>query len=79
MVAEEITLPEVYDSVLSGEVLENYPGHRRGACCLVNGVTAGGRRLHVVCTTSRSVLIIITVYEPRPPKWTTPTARRSTP
>jgi hypothetical protein len=32
--------------------------------------------VHVVCTTARPVLIIITVYEPRLPKWLTPTNRR---
>lgn len=36
-----------------------------------------GRTLHVVCTINRSPLLIITVYEPKPPKWITPT-RRST-
>jgi hypothetical protein len=56
--------------------LENYPEHRRGACCLLSGFTHGGRRIHIVCTTARPVLIIITVYEPRPPKWVTPTRRR---
>jgi hypothetical protein len=56
-------------------VLENYPEHRRGACCLLYGRAANGRHLHVVCTTAQPVLIVITVYEPRPPRWITPTQR----
>ncbi len=36
-----------------------------------------GRTLHIVCTTAQATLIIITVYEPLPPKWTTPTQRRA--
>lgn len=75
MVEEEISLDEVYQALESGAVLENYPDHRRGACCLVGGYTAGGRPLHVVCTSGRPELIVITVYEPKPPKWVTPTER----
>jgi hypothetical protein len=76
MVEEDITFDEVLEAIATGQILENYPEHRRGACCLLNGFTQGGRPLHIVCTTTRPVLIIITVYEPKPPKWITPTERR---
>lgn len=76
MVEEDITLDEVLEVIATGEILENYPKHRRGACCLLNGFTRGGRPIHIVCTTAQPVLIIITVYEPKPPKWVTPTQRR---
>lgn len=76
MVEEDITLNEVLEAVITGQILENYPEHRRGPCCLINGATRHGRPLHVVCTTAQPVLIIITVYEPKPPKWITPTERR---
>jgi hypothetical protein len=76
MVEEDITFDEVLEAIATGQILENYPEHRRGACCLLNGSTHEGRPLHIVCTTTRPVLIIITVYEPKPPKWITPTQRR---
>jgi Domain of unknown function (DUF4258) len=76
MVEEDITLDEVLQAIARGHILENYPEHRRGACCLLNGHTQNSRPLHIVCTTARPVLIIITVYEPKPPKWVTPTQRR---
>jgi hypothetical protein len=76
MAEEGITLNEVLEAIATGQILENYPEHRRGACCLLNGVTKEGRPLHIVCTTARPVLIIITVYQAKPPKWTTPTQRR---
>jgi len=76
MVEEDITLDEVLDAITSGKILENYPEHRRGACCLLNGLTRAGRPLHIVCTTSQPALIVITVYEPEEPKWRTPTQRR---
>ena len=71
MVEEEITLNQLLEAIASGQVLENYPDHRRGACCLVTGTTNEGRPLHIVCTTALPVLIIITAYEPKPPKWVT--------
>jgi len=76
MAEEDITFDEVLEAIATGQILENYPKHRRGACCLLNGVTKKGRPLHIVCTTERPVLIIITVYQAKPPKWTTPTQRR---
>lgn len=76
MVAESFTLDEVLEAIAGGQILENYPTHQRGACCLLGGTTKAGRSLHVVCTTAQSVLILITVYEPKPPKWITPLRRR---
>ena len=72
---EDVLLSDVLEAITRGEVLENYPEHRRGACCLLYGTTHEGRALHVVCTTKDPRLILITVYVPLPPKWTTPTER----
>lgn len=76
MVEKSITLDEVLQAIATGQILENYPEHRRGACCLVSGVTQNDRPLHIVCTAAQPMLIIITVYEPKPPKWVTPSKRR---
>ncbi len=76
MAEEDIILDEVLESIRTGQILENYPEHRREACCLLYGQAPSGRPLHVVCTTANPILIIITAYEPKPPKWITPTQRR---
>ena len=76
MAEEQISLNEVLEAISEGHVLEDYPDHRRGACCLLNGLTQMERAVHVVCTTAHPTLIIITVYEPGLPKWFTPTRRR---
>jgi len=76
MAEEDITIDEVLESIAAGHILESYPEHRRGACCLLNGITKKGRPLHIVCTTVQPMLITITVYEPKPTKWATPTQRR---
>jgi hypothetical protein len=75
MVEENITLDEVLEAISNGQILEDYPAHRRGPCCLLYGLTQASRHLHIVCTTAQPQLIIITVYEPRPPKWPSPTQR----
>ena len=75
MAEEQVSLDEVLEVVSHGQVLENYPQHRRGACCLICGSTRSGRVLHVVCTTALPILVIITVYEPTSPKWVTPWQR----
>ncbi len=76
MVEEDISLDDLLETISQGQILEDYPQHKRGACCLLSGLTTAGRAIHVVCTTARPTLIIITVYEPMPPKWVTPTQRR---
>ncbi len=74
--AESITLPELVETVLNGEVLEDYPEDRRGHSCLILGFTADGRAIHSVGT----ILLngrarLITVYLPQLPKWIDPRTR----
>lgn len=75
MLDEDISLGEVYHAMSNATVLEDYPGHRRGACCLLGGRTTGGRALHIVCSTDLPLAVVITVYEPRAPKWVSETRR----
>ena len=75
MAEESFLLDDVLDAILSGVVIEDYPEHKRGACCLIGGYTRARRSAHIVCTTAQPVLIIITVYEPRLPKWKSMTER----
>ena len=77
MAEEGISLDEALQAIASGEIIEDYPEHRRGACCLLGGRTRAGRYLHLVCTTARPYLIMVTAYEPKPPKWATPTQRET--
>lgn len=79
MVEEHISLDEVLEAISEGNILEDYAQHRRGACCLIYGLTRAERAIHIVCTTAQPTLIIITVYEPKLPKWITPTQRRLSP
>lgn len=69
MVAEDIIWQDVLEAILSANLIDDYPEHRRGACCLLGGVTGNRRAVHIVCTTDQPMLVIITVYEPKAPKW----------
>jgi len=73
--AENITRPEIEAALLDAQVLEDYPDWWLGSACLIYGRTRVGRDLHIVASYSELPITIITVYEPRPPKWVTPTRR----
>ena len=79
MARETVGLDEVLEAIQDAEILEHYPEHRRGPCCLLSGSTMAGRQLHIVCTTAQPLLILITVYEPKLPKWITSKLRRRKP
>ena len=70
-----LSIAEVEEALLQGQILENYPTDPRGPSCLVYG-NAGGQPVHIVCGQNRSGwLVLITVYIPSPPKWETPIER----
>jgi hypothetical protein len=75
MVEDDVRLDDLLCALRRATVIENYPHHQRGPCCLVYGRSCAGRDLHVVCTTSLDVAIVITVYEPTLPKWRDPYTR----
>ena len=59
------------NSLLRGEVLERYPEDPRGPSALILGYTEEGRPIHTICAFDPSgTLLMITAYEPLPPRWT---------
>lgn len=68
---------ELVCALANGEILENYPNDPRGPSALILGYTEDGRPLHAVCAFDPSgTLLIVTVYEPKPPKWVNEKTRR---
>lgn len=62
---------ELVAALALGEILESYPDDPRGPSALVLGHTQSVRPVHAVCAFDPSgTLIIITAYEPEPPRWT---------
>ena len=62
---------EVYETILSGEIIENYHEDKPYPSCLIYGNTRRTRPLHVVCAYNKqeTMVIIITVYEPDSARW----------
>jgi hypothetical protein len=69
-IADELMISELEFVLVSGMILEHYPGDKRGESCLVLGFSPEGIPVHVVCgKNSLGHLVLITVYIPSMPKW----------
>ncbi|NIM12048.1 MAG: DUF4258 domain-containing protein [Candidatus Aminicenantes bacterium] len=67
----EIKENEVFEAVVDGKVIENYPDDKPYPSCLIYGKTLSARPLHVVCAYSEEdeMTVIVTVYQPHPDRW----------
>ncbi|MDI6731631.1 MAG: DUF4258 domain-containing protein [Candidatus Margulisbacteria bacterium] len=75
--SDKISLSDLEQAILSGEIIENYPCDPRGASCLLLGFGTSGYPIHIICgKTNLNYLRIITVYIPSLPKWENPKTRR---
>ncbi len=72
--ADDLTLAQVEDTLLTGEILEQYPDTGRGESCLVVGFS-GETPIHAVCGWRGDQVVLITVYIPGPPKFVDPWTR----
>ncbi len=69
-IVRRICVQELREVVSVGEVIEVYPEDKYGPSCLIFGSTAAGRVLHIQCSyPSRSLIKIVTLYEPDPELW----------
>jgi hypothetical protein len=65
-----IAVKEIREAVGAGEIIEDYPFDKYGPSCLIFGFTAKNRPLHIQCSyPSRTIIKIVTCYEPDPNKW----------
>ncbi len=63
-----ITAEEIRETVLFGEIIEEYQEDQRGESCLIF-CAKQGRIIHVVCAPKTEYLAIITAYLPAPDQW----------
>lgn len=69
-IVRKILVREVREAIASGQVIEDYPDDKYGPSCLILGFTKSQRPLHIKCSyPSRSIIKIITLYEPENDKW----------
>ena len=62
MQERDISIDDVGNCIMSGEIIENYPDDYPHPSCLVFGYTIRNKILHVVAGTDGDMLYIITVY-----------------
>ena len=69
-ILRRISVQEMREAFANGAIIEDYPDDKYGPSCLVLGFTQGGRPLHIQCShSSRSLVKIITLYEPSADEW----------
>jgi hypothetical protein len=69
-ILRSITVSEICEVIADGEVIEDYPNDKYGPSCLIFGMTAAGRPIHVQCSYPAGATVkFITVYEPDPIRW----------
>lgn len=63
---------EVYEAICNGDIIEEYFEDKPYPSALIYGRTIANRPLHIVCAYSESenLVIVITVYHPKPELWT---------
>ena len=73
-----ISVAEIRQAIAAGAVIEDYPDDKYGPSCLIFGRTLAGRPLHLQTSyPSRSIVKIITLYEPDPNQWINYRRRKS--
>lgn len=69
-IIRNIRIVEIKEAISQGKVIEDYPDDKYGASCLIVGFTKGERPLHIQCSyPSRSLIKIITIYQPSSQHW----------
>jgi Domain of unknown function (DUF4258) len=77
-IIRRISVREVRDVFANAEVIEDYPDDKHGPSCLIFGMTAAARPLHIQCSyPSRPLIKVITLYEPDPGRWVDYKIRRT--
>lgn len=69
MLQRGIKRAEIIETILNGEIIEEYMYDKPFPSCLVFGYTVNNRPIHVVCSIDNEYLYIITAYIPDTIKW----------
>ena len=76
-IIRHISVKDVRRVIANGTIIENYPEDKYGPSCLIFGMTAEKRPIHIQCShPSRPIIKVITLYEPNPTRWIDSKKRR---
>ena len=69
-IIRRISVQDVRRIIANGTIIEDYPKDKYGPSCLIFGMTADRRPIHIQCSyPSRPIIKIITLYDPDPVRW----------
>jgi Domain of unknown function (DUF4258) len=69
-ILRQVRVQEIREAIANGQIIEDYPDDKYGPSCLISGLTEAQRPIHIHCSyPSRSLVKIITLYEPDPQRW----------
>ena len=71
LVQRDISMEDVQNAILSGEIIEDYPDYYPFPSCLIIGHRSADSVIHVVCAPNDegTELWLITAYVPKKEKW----------
>ena len=69
MQARDITIADVKNCIMHGEIIESYPDDYPKPSALIFGHAIDGKIIHVVCGIDEENLYLITAYEPTTEKF----------
>jgi Domain of unknown function (DUF4258) len=76
MIKRSIDRIEIEETILVGEIIEEYPDDKYSPSCLIYGMSKAGRHLHVQLSLPPPV-VVITAYDPDPSEWIDYRVRRT--
>jgi hypothetical protein len=68
MIKRSIDSKELEETIISGEIIEEYPDDKYSPSCLIYGKTNNGRHFHIQVSIP-PLVVIVTIYEPDPEEW----------
>lgn len=78
MLLRMISAQDIREAIRTAELIEDYPNDKYGPSCLLLGFTRTKRALHIQCShPSRSLVKVITVYEPNLTEWNALSVRKN--
>ena len=75
-----ISLIEVFETISTGEIIEQYPDDKPYPSCLIYSRLETGDPIHTVWAFNRATnaIVLITTYRPAPQRWIDGKIRRTT-
>lgn len=68
---DNLRFSQIFNSVMNGDVIEDYPADKPYPSCLIYGRTESGDPVHSVWGYNKEsgFVVLITVYKPDPERW----------